>query len=409
MAITIHQQLDEITPAYNEMIYVVSSTNVAESNFKYIADVYIDGTYTKRLTLPANPTYNNCVVDVHRIVETALTYDISISETSGVTQCLNSWCEVVVKFGEEYGLSSSGVTVYPDLTNSSGCFAFAGSLPEFDFIDYVDNDYILDSSGSLFMTNIPRTNTNITRNQSLFLAGYQNTDNDIDRFVILTYDSSGTFVDEYQITNQYDTPASDDNDRFLKFIAGFNANDIPQAQLVTGTQPIFTDSIYSYAVYTVDGSGNKTSETITFNIQEECTPYENFELHFQNVFGFFDSFIFSSKSNTNVSIDRKEYKKQTGTTSSTAFTTTKADRGYENYFTSSNKKITLRSRWMTETEYEWLTELIESPQVFWNYNSELIAINIVSNEYELKKVANDNLIQIEIQIKLSTNNYRQRY
>jgi hypothetical protein len=316
---------------------------------------------------------------------------------------------VLVKFGEEYGLDSSGVTVYPDLTNSSTCYAFAGSLPEFDFIDYVDNNYILDSSGSLFMTNIPRALTHINRNQSMFLGGYQNTDNDIDRFVVITYDSAGTLIDEYQVTNQYDTPASDEDDRFLKFICGFNLNDIPQAQLITGTQPILTDSVYSYDVYTVDGSSNKTSETITFTILDECTPYESFELHFQNVFGFFDSFVFTSKSNTNVSINRKEYKKQTGTIAATSFVTTKADRGYQNYFTSSNKKMTLRSRWITETEYAWLTELIESPQVFWNYNGELIAINITNSEYELKKVANENLIQVELQIKLSTNNYRQRY
>jgi len=71
--------------------------------------------------------------------------------------------------------------------------------------------------------------------------------------------------------------------------------------------------------------------------------------------------------------------------------------------------MTLRSRWITESEYAWLTELIESPQVFWNYNGELIAINVTNTDYEYKKVANENLIQLELQVKLSTNNYRQRY
>lgn len=409
MAITINQQLDEITPAYNEMVYVVTSNNYAQTNFKYVADVYIDGTYVKRLTLPANPTYNNCVVDIHRIVETFVTYDIDIAETSGVTQCPSTWCKVVTKFGEEYGLDSSGVTVYPDLTTSSTCYAYAGSLKEFDFIDYVDNDYILDSSGSLFMTNMPRINNKIANNQLMWLGGYQNTDNDINVVSVATYDSSDVLIDEYQITNQYDTPQSVDNDRFLKFICGWNLNDIPQAQLITGTQPILTASVSRYTVATLDGGGLKTSETFNFYPTEDCTPYESFELHFQNVFGWFDTFVFTSKSTTNVAIDRKEYKKQTGTVGATSFTTTKADRGYQNYFTSSNKKMTLKSRWMTETEFNWLTELIESPQVFWNYNSELIAINVTNSEYELKKVANDNLIQVELQVKLSTNNYRQRY
>jgi len=409
MAITIHQQLDEITPAYNEMVYVVSSTNVAEDNFKYVADVYIDGVNTKRLTVPANPTYNNAVIDVHRIVETALSYDINIAETSGVTQAPETWCKVVVKFGEEYGLDSSGVTVYPDLTNSNTCYAFAGSLSEFDFIDYVDDNYILTDDAKLFMTNAPRSNFKINTNQLMWLGGYTNITNDVDRLVAVTYDSSENIIDEYQITNQFDQASTDDNDRFLKFVAGWNLNDIPQAQLLTGTQPILTNSVYYYEIYTVNSGSVITSERFTIYLNDDCTPYESFELHFQNVFGFFDSFVFTSKSNTNVSIDRKEYKKQTGTIGATSFTTTKADRGYQNYFTSSNKKMTLRSRWITESEFAWLTELIESPQVFWNYNGELIAINVTNSEYELKKVANENLIQVELQIKLSTNNYRQRY
>ncbi len=192
------------------------------------------------------------------------------------------------------------------------------------------------------------------------------------------------------------------------FAGSVNLNDIPQAQLITGTQPILTNSVYTYDVYTVDGGGVATSETITFTINEDCTPFDSFELHFQNVFGFFDSFVFNSKSKINVSINRKEYKQQTGTLAATSFTTTKADRGFKNYFTSSNEKYTLLSRWMNQADYEWLTELIESPMVFWNYNGELIAINITNTEYEIKKVSNENLIQLELQIKLSTNNYRQR-
>lgn len=329
MSITINQQLDEITPAYNEMVYVVTSTNIAEDNFKYIADVYIDGTYTKRLSLPANPTFSNAVVDVHRVVETFLTYDIDIAETSGVTQCPETWCEVVVKFGEEYGLSSSGVTVYPDLTNSSSVFAFAGSLPEFDFIDYVDTDYILDSSGHLFQTNAPRSNFKIATNQIMWLGGYVNTDNDVNVLVVATYNSAGTLIDEYQITNQFDTPSGDDNDRFLKFVAGWNLNDVPQAQLITGTQPILDTTVYYYDVYTADAGNVVTSEKFRIYPTDECSAFDSFELHFQNVFGWFDTFVFNSKSNHNVAIDRKEYKKQTGTVAATSFTTTKADRGLD--------------------------------------------------------------------------------
>lgn len=406
MAITIEQELDEINPAYNRMNYVVSSTNTSQPNFKYVADVYIDGTYVKRETYPPHPTLNVANVDIHGVVESFVTYDLS--NTVATSQALNTWCKVQVKFGEQYGLSSSGVTVYPDLTNSTAVYAYAGSLTEFDKIDYVDDNYILDSSGSLFMTNIPRT-FNLRRNQNMNIGIYQNQDDVFVHSVYVTYDSAGNLIDEYQVFNNFGTPQIDEDDRFLIIPFGYNVNSVDVGDFTTGTPPVLTDSVAYYDFYTINGGSVITSETIRVNLIDDCSPHESFELHFQNAFGFFDSFVFSKGNTENVNIDRREYKKQTGTLSANAFTVSKQDRGYENYFTSSNRTLTLRSRWVTETEFTWLRELLESPQVYWLKDSEFIAINVTNTSYERKKTASENVFNVELQIKLSTNDYRQRY
>jgi hypothetical protein len=39
MAITIQQDITGFRPAYNDDFYVVSSSNVAQTNFQFIADV----------------------------------------------------------------------------------------------------------------------------------------------------------------------------------------------------------------------------------------------------------------------------------------------------------------------------------------------------------------------------------
>ena len=43
MAITVEQQPTSGVTVYNPVPYVVSSTNDGETDFKYVADVYING------------------------------------------------------------------------------------------------------------------------------------------------------------------------------------------------------------------------------------------------------------------------------------------------------------------------------------------------------------------------------
>ena len=65
MAITIYNTPNAYAPVYNQMIFTLSSTNVAQSNFRYIADIYVNGSsdYT-RLEVGRNPSNNYGTFDV---------------------------------------------------------------------------------------------------------------------------------------------------------------------------------------------------------------------------------------------------------------------------------------------------------------------------------------------------------
>ena len=41
MAMTIEQRPEDVTPAFNPVVYVISSTNVSEPNHKFIIDVKV--------------------------------------------------------------------------------------------------------------------------------------------------------------------------------------------------------------------------------------------------------------------------------------------------------------------------------------------------------------------------------
>lgn len=411
--ITIEQDLQELMPSYNELRYVVSSDNTAQDNFKFVCDIYIDGTYTKRLKRPSHPDFASALFDVHRIVESFVTHDINMTATDGFYQNTNSYCKLQCKFGEEYGLDSSGVTVYPDLETSSAVYTFNSAVDSLDFTAWQGTNYLLGADTSLFIHSFDifydgMRGSFIRRNQSFNLYMVNYSTNNVDKLVIITYDSDRVMIDEYQIDNPY-VAVSNDDSRFLRCAIGYNANDIAQIHLTTGTQPIFTEDVKYFKVYAINTGLNESSESLYFEISDECTVYDSYEVHWLDPLGGFNSFVFDNVHTEAISINRKEYKQQVGTMSASSFTVAKSDRGFQNYFTSSNSELKIKSGWINENIFEWLRYVKESPQVFINDGGTLIAVNVTDTNYQVMKKVNGNLINVELTLKYSVNNYRQRY
>ena len=124
MALTILQTPDLYDGYFNvsstQLIYTISSSNVPQFQFRYIADLYESGSSTRlaRFKYPQNSS-NTANIDLGRPIGDYLStnyswkadiVDIS-SETSNVFE---------VRFGEEYGTSyTSTVTEFTDLVTSS--------------------------------------------------------------------------------------------------------------------------------------------------------------------------------------------------------------------------------------------------------------------------------------------------
>jgi hypothetical protein len=51
MAVTILVTPKTFAPVYNKMEYLIESTNVAQPNFAYLVDIYINGSVTKTVLL----------------------------------------------------------------------------------------------------------------------------------------------------------------------------------------------------------------------------------------------------------------------------------------------------------------------------------------------------------------------
>ena len=193
MAITILANPKDFAPVYNKMEYLISSTNFAQTNFAYLVDIYINGSGTKtvRLRIPVRPSDNYGKVDIHRVLESALTSDIGNPDPTadaGTYEAPNSSLTYIVKFGEEYGAT---VVQYPDLTTDSSRNAFNASLEKAEFINWDVTEYELDGITKKFLTNAPDNHT-VSINSHGW--SYYKEATTIDFFTVNTYDSAGVLI-----------------------------------------------------------------------------------------------------------------------------------------------------------------------------------------------------------------------
>jgi hypothetical protein len=70
-------------------------------------------------------------------------------------------------------------------------------------------------------------------------------------------------------------------------------------------------------------------------------------------------------------------------------------------------KVKLFSNWITEAQSQWLLDLISSPVVY-AYDGTLVAVNIDTTNYEVKKHIQDNAFLLELDITYSFDTKRQR-
>ncbi len=114
MAITILQEPTSPNVSNTNLIYTVSSSNVPQFQYRYIADLYESGSSTRlaRFKYPQNSS-NTANIDLGRPINDYLETDQSW--TTVAQDDVNSCKTFTIEFGEEYGTSyTSTVTEFPN-------------------------------------------------------------------------------------------------------------------------------------------------------------------------------------------------------------------------------------------------------------------------------------------------------
>jgi hypothetical protein len=382
MAITITDEPQFFTPVYNDVIFVCTSDNTAETNFNFVFDIYVEDVFISRHFVPPHPVSGHGIFKANRVLQSYLSYDITEDVTAIMSALTSSMAGYQIKVGERYDVA--GVpTVDADLAESTEGVIFNGSFKPYDFIDYDEDDWTLQPSATNgFLTNDP--SPTVRSGDRLYLNMFAHPSTDISFLSIKRYTSAGVLIGETTVSGI-------SVGRFAK--AGIGHKNITEIYGST-----FLDTTSYYTVQAINDSVVATSKLLRVDIDTTCSKYEVVRLQFLNSLGGFDGFNFSKVSKNNIDVQRTGYKKNVGSVVSDVWTVSKMENPDQVLSTKIMERVTLNSDWISEDQAVWLKELISSPVVFQEIDNEFIGVRVLTSSYEVKKSVNEKLFNLTIEL-----------
>jgi hypothetical protein len=353
--------------------------------------------------MDADPNHSGyAAVDISRILENYITSDVDNSNY-GFQLASNSFVAYEVKFGEQYG-ESSGIVNYPNLTFSGLKYAYNGVFSPYDWKGYTAADYY-QPAGQNPLNNQPSSQYINSTTSNRYLSIINNSSGDVYFLQIETYNSSDVLIQTAKIANSYQA-SSNYAQKFVWINSG--SSGINNASLYSGTQPVISASVSWYRVKFTKFDGTTVSLAKRYNVDTRCTTSDVFTLHFQNELGAFDSFDFIRKSHQFSDMKRDRFERKLGVITTPSWGYEYQDRGTVTYNTSITDRYSIESDWLSDSEFEWLQELAESPEVYWDNGTRLVPIDITTTGYETKKIDNEKLNNLKLEFTLSQKRWRQR-
>jgi hypothetical protein len=372
MAITIQNSPSNGESLQDTLWHVVSSNHSSIPDFKYVFDVYVGGVQKIRVKQYPEPGTTYGYFDAGAIVRNSIEYGWFTPEASDQLLPANAWkLSYQVRYGEEYSgtttlnLASGTTTAYnyrPDL------FKRKTDL----FSDYED----------YFLTN---------RNTTIY-ADFN------ERFwIAFLYTRLG-----YKIYNQNNVKV-DEDDNFYDAGAGQLAQF--ECKQLFNIANFYNAKYMEVIMYDVSGSpvGGKLT------MYNKCNPkYETIPIHFMNRFGVFETLHFDLVSRLTMDVERKGYERRdfniNGSNVNYLTNTTYAESKI-NYSNKMNWTYRLTADAMSDTDYAWASQLINSPQIYMEVDDYFYPVTIKNTNYEYSKYVNNRQRPLEIDFEMNQTRY----
>lgn len=382
MAIVINDNPGLYYSAHDDLLFVVYEATKANDtttypDYKYVADIYVDGVLVTRQKKDPNPTSKRGIFNIGSAVRSYVSANFNpagvfMAQESGA----NEWyVKVTVKFGEEYN-----GTIYTNLTVDSDRFYFNhynGRL--------IGTRTSLAAKLGLALSNRPYSNKVTLASGKSFIPFFPSV-NPVP-IEIKSYNHANALVDTKNFSYVPSQATVSDPYKMQQY-------DVSPARINLLYPGLITDYIKYYTV--------QIGATSIYRFDIQCEPrYTNNTLHFLNQYGGFESFDFNKVSRKNINIEKKDFGKLGYTVSSLGIVSYNNSNNVYNeqkavYSSQFTESLTLNSDILSDDEYTWLGELMDSPLVYLEQSGYFIPVTIASNNYDYRKQINDKLTNLTL-------------
>ena len=406
MAITIDDQPYQYTPIGQRLMLVASSTNVANTGFRFVFDF---GSFQVNVQPNAS---NKGILDLAPIFREQLQHEAAQHfQTTDTENTSVAFISCTIKEGwlidGVFTVSGSGMADIDDV------YAF---LAEYQVSDGYKPDpntrYALDGITKYAMSErnvdthkwieanarglsdqyvyIP---TRLADYGVLYAPSYTAllADNDFDVAVISTYDDSDALIETMFFPMAI-------NDSVVNVIAAFYQNVADTGIDLTGAKyyTIQFGKETAFPVYT------PSSRVYCFYIVADDCRFDNVRLGWTNTCGGVDYFNFTKKSELSYNYDRKQYQKVVGQYNAATFSFNTYDRGTTDRYVNTTKGLQINSDWISVGEFELLQTLCRSNDVFIiNDDATLTPVLVDTQNFVIKDERYSKLYNVTLNLKYS--------
>ena len=444
MAILIQQSPTIPNMANNDLVFGVTSSQVTQPQFQFVADLTYSGSNTvlQRIKQQANPNARG-VFDFGAIVTNYLSEDNNW-KASPFSTASNAAKRFNFRFGEEYGTSlSSSVSLFTGIGTTLGAPAVSASTYTYILNGLVDpNDKINwnwpsasyyrnvttpTGGGDTIQAEFALTNAPVTKSiqrteyETISLIngnfnGSTTVAQDIYALQILQYDSAGVNISASLIYNTFSEgggPRTNDSEEWSVVAADQTAGTqlltmgIGPANLSSSGYPISSSCTYYTVKAVMQDAPSQEDPTNYFtfrryNIEGPACGYDGVRFAWKNEFGVWDYYTFKLQNDKAFTIERANYEQSfVPFGDNTPVPYSKQRRGTINYYNKPTQTQSANTDWLDQSTSDWLRELFFSANVFIQDGDDFFPVVITSAEVTEKTNPRNPLFQFAIQFQVA--------
>lgn len=392
MAITSLISPSGYTSAQDDLWHIALSNNSGQTDMKYVFDVFKSGTQLVRVKVFPEPSNGRGYFNASNVIRNEVAFDWFVPKVDAVSYCAwltNSDTLAEVTYQIRVGEDFSGVTTLNMASGNITAYNYTPPMLKRRQVGIGNklNNWL--SNRPLFIK--------AKRTDKILIPSFGST---INRLVITPYDENNTAMSGYAISNG--------------FVKKYNQIDIGVPTLNRMSQDLSFDCIPSNTkYYTIKLDNSSTTQSSLIRVDIDCdSRYTCMNLYFINHYGMFDTARFNLAQKKMMSIDRKSFQQNEYKYNNTSVDYYDANNVYReskiNFNTKTNWTYKLTMDYPSDAEYEWLSELIDSPQIYAEIDGNYYPVTIKNTNYEYMVYQNDGLKELVVEIEMNQTRYNFR-